>query len=500
MGSEQDMQVLRAMAEATLRHTGRCLVMRIRASGESWANLPPLAYDGAPTIVSTAYVGAVAAAASSPKHARAAARQMKLELDLERDAPSTATSVIKETFFDVDDSAPPRTVSTTATPAASPLPGGDGKAGGGPLIIHQPLELDGVSSLDDMEDPYEEQTNAEEEGPQKSDCIWWLDADHPIARFFELATMVVIIISIFGFVLETIPEYRLDENGEERTDNHPVFFVMESCCIAWFTVEYCMRLYAAKGWRWKWSRQPLNVVDLVAILPYYIALGLDNSGASSVAVIRVLRLTRVTRLFKFSRHSQGLRVRRWREGRGGKRGEGGRGGRGKRKREKEDQNSARAHARLPACDPLFAHQDMIVCVTQTRNELVLFFFIIGVASVLFGSAIFYCEKDTENSLFISIPGVCSDEGAARDSGGGARHSAFHTAPGAAARAQGPTSPSRLLPSPLFLPFPPPLTLPRSESMWWAVITMTTVGYGKRAAYASAGKEPCSIGSPAHAPA
>jgi hypothetical protein len=45
-----------------------------------------------------------------------------------------------------------------------------------------------------------------------------------------------------------------------------------------------------------------------------------------------------------------------------------------------------------------------MCVTQTRNELVLFFFIICVASVLFGSAMFYCEKDSENSLYVSIPG------------------------------------------------------------------------------------------------
>lgn len=53
---------------------------------------------------------------------------------------------------------------------------------------------------------------------------------------------------------------------------------------------------------------------------------------------------------------------------------------------------------------VYRSQDMIMCVTQTRNELILFFFIIMVASVLFGSAIFYCEKDSENSLYVSIPG------------------------------------------------------------------------------------------------
>jgi hypothetical protein len=122
--------------------------------------------------------------------------------------------------------------------------------------------------------------------------------------------MVVILISIFAFVLETIPRYRLDANGEERTDSHPTFAVIEIFCIGWFTVEYVMRLYAAKGWRLKWLRQPLNIIDLVAILPYYISLTLSSGAVGSAFVIvRILRLIRVTRLFKFSRHSYALRVR-----------------------------------------------------------------------------------------------------------------------------------------------------------------------------------------------
>eukprot|EP00055_Hartaetosiga_balthica_P003255 m.7137 g.7137 ORF g.7137 m.7137 type:complete len:560 (+) comp2714_c0_seq1:35-1714(+) len=202
------------------------------------------------------------------------------------------------------------------------------------------------------------------------DCIWWLRAGHPISRFFETTTMLIILISIISFCIETIPKFRLDMDGKERTESHPHFFAVESFCIAWFTIEYSMRFYAADHRFRHWIWQPLNLVDIIAILPYYIAFFVSSSSASSLAVIRILRLTRVTRLFKISRHSSGLR-------------------------------------------------DMIASIAGARKQLVLFFLIISVAMVLFGAAVFYCEKDEPDTAFISIP----------------------------------------------------------AGFWWAVVTLTTVGYG-----------------------
>lgn len=187
-----------------------------------------------------------------------------------------------------------------------------------------------------------------------SDCIWWMKSSTRTVKFFETMTMVVIIVSVLGFVLETLPQYRLDENREPRTGDHPVFFLIESVCIAWFTIEYAMRFYAAGPARFtRWMWRPLNLVDLIAIIPYYIAFGIGSSGASSVAVVRILRLSRVTRLFKFSRHSSGL-------------------------------------------------QDMLYCLGHTYNEMILFILIITVAGILFASAVFYCEDGTDSG-FVSIP-------------------------------------------------------------------------------------------------
>lgn len=68
-------------------------------------------------------------------------------------------------------------------------------------------------------------------------------------------------------------------------------------------------LPVAKTWDFLWS--PFNLIDLVAILPFYITLMVNDgslSSSSSFAVIRVLRLARVVRLFKLGRYSNGMRT------------------------------------------------------------------------------------------------------------------------------------------------------------------------------------------------
>jgi hypothetical protein len=70
-----------------------------------------------------------------------------------------------------------------------------------------------------------------------------------------------------------------------------------------FTAEYLLRFYAAPD-RCLFCRSVMSVIDVVAILPYYIGLGItDNDDVSGAFV--TLRVFRVFRIFKFSRHSQG---------------------------------------------------------------------------------------------------------------------------------------------------------------------------------------------------
>lgn len=51
----------------------------------------------------------------------------------------------------------------------------------------------------------------------------------------------------------------------------------------------------------------MNVIDVVAIVPFYIELGTSGSG-SSIAIVRVLRLARMLRIFKASKYNEGTKL------------------------------------------------------------------------------------------------------------------------------------------------------------------------------------------------
>ena len=57
----------------------------------------------------------------------------------------------------------------------------------------------------------------------------------------------------------------------------------------------------------RYALQPLNVIDFVAIAPFYIESALGGGGGQT-AVIRVLRLARVLRIFKMGKHNKGMQM------------------------------------------------------------------------------------------------------------------------------------------------------------------------------------------------
>ncbi|KQS30030.1 uncharacterized protein Dere_GG18151, isoform Q [Drosophila erecta] len=135
----------------------------------------------------------------------------------------------------------------------------------------------------------------------------------------------------------------------------------------------------------------MNVIDIIAIIPYFITLATvvaeeedtlnlpkapvspqdkSSNQAMSLAILRVIRLVRVFRIFKLSRHSKGLQI-----------------------------------------------LGRTLKASMRELGLLIFFLFIGV--VLFSSAVYFAEAGSENSFFKSIP----------------------------------------------------------DAFWWAVVTMTTVGYG-----------------------
>lgn len=221
----------------------------------------------------------------------------------------------------------------------------------------------------------------------------WLLFEYPdssgAAKIIALVSVMVILISIIIFCLETLPEFREDHivvtnhlvlNGttHEKKPNPftDPFFVVETLCIVWFSFEFLMRFLSCPS-KPAFYQNFMNCIDVVAIAPYFVTLSLDlaenqenGQQATSLAILRVIRLVRVFRIFKLSRHSKGLQILG---------------------------QTLRASLRELA--------------------LLIFFLLIGV--ILFSSAAFFAEVDDPDTSFTSIP----------------------------------------------------------ASFWWAVVSMTTVGYG-----------------------
>ncbi|KAJ8258405.1 hypothetical protein COCON_G00174170 [Conger conger] len=245
---------------------------------------------------------------------------------------------------------------------------------------------------------------------------FWLLFEYPesssAARSVALVSVLVIVISIVIFCLETLPEFREDLDtlpaylhpNQTQGGNGPLapakpapkslaatftdpFFIVETVCIVWFCFELSLRFVVCPSKK-DFFHNIMNVIDIVSITPYFVTLvtermatqDANSSQNMSLAILRIIRLVRVFRIFKLSRHSKGLQI-----------------------------------------------LGQTLKASMRELGLLIFFLFIGV--ILFSSAIYFAEVDEPETQFISIP----------------------------------------------------------EGFWWAVVTMTTVGYGDMCPITMGGK-------------
>jgi len=147
-------------------------------------------------------------------------------------------------------------------------------------------------------------------------------------RFVSFFMVATIVLSTMSFILES------DQNFKERPPQcaellnaglpltvdacEPVplvaFYIIETVCIAIFTVEYLVRLMTSYTEvhlggsllqrTFKYAALPLNIIDVLAVVPYYLQLATGEVRDS----LRMLRLARVLRLFKLTKHHKGIRL------------------------------------------------------------------------------------------------------------------------------------------------------------------------------------------------
>lgn len=174
-------------------------------------------------------------------------------------------------------------------------------------------------------------------------------------KIFSLFIQGVIVISMVDFSIETLPD--LSPATQDILD------CLEVIGVTIFTIEYALRLYFSRK-RFQFIFSFFGIIDLIAILPFYLSLGLDLRS------IRAFRLLRIFRILKLARYSAAMNR---------------------------------------------FHRALLIA----KEELILFLAITGILIFFSAVGIYYFERDAQPEQFASV---------------------FH-------------------------------------SLWWSVVTLTTVGYG-----------------------
>jgi len=99
----------------------------------------------------------------------------------------------------------------------------------------------------------------------------------------------LIVLSIVTFSVETLPDLDTGTRG--------LLEITEVIIVIIFTLEYLLRLYVAEK-KISYVLSFYGVVDLIAILPFYILSGVD---LQSVRVFRMLRFFRAIKLFRYNK-------------------------------------------------------------------------------------------------------------------------------------------------------------------------------------------------------
>lgn len=116
---------------------------------------------------------------------------------------------------------------------------------------------------------------------------------------FETFIALWVMISVLSVILESVHSIDYILNVE--------FVILDAIAVAIFTLEYCMRLYScveepgfrgAISGRWRQAKSPSTLIDLLAVLPFFLEVFLHH-----LLDLRFLRVFRLTRLLKLTRGS-----------------------------------------------------------------------------------------------------------------------------------------------------------------------------------------------------
>ncbi len=116
-------------------------------------------------------------------------------------------------------------------------------------------------------------------------------SDTRAGKAFDVVLLCLITCSVVVVMLESVRSFQKE---------YAIWFdVLEWAFTLLFTVEYGVRLWSVRR-KWKYALSFFGLVDLLSILPTYLALFLE--GSEYFMVIRIFRLLRMFRVLKMVRH------------------------------------------------------------------------------------------------------------------------------------------------------------------------------------------------------
>lgn len=126
--------------------------------------------------------------------------------------------------------------------------------------------------------------------------------EDPLARAVDLSLMALIVLNVGAIVMESVPSI--------GAKYRPEFQAFEIFSVAVFSVEFILRVVCARHVRTaqgqfryrhigEFLRSPLAIIDLLAILPFYLSM-------LFAVDLRFMLALRLLRLFKLTRYSSAM--------------------------------------------------------------------------------------------------------------------------------------------------------------------------------------------------
>uniref|UniRef100_A0A4X2LQJ7 Potassium voltage-gated channel modifier subfamily G member 4 n=1 Tax=Vombatus ursinus TaxID=29139 RepID=A0A4X2LQJ7_VOMUR len=153
-------------------------------------------------------------------------------------------------------------------------------------------------------------------------------------KVFACLSVLFVATTAISLCVSTMPDLRAEEDrvspfhlsktqassGPPKEPRCYYIFIIESICVAWFSLEFCLRFIQARN-KCQFFQGPLNIIDIMAISPYYVSLFVSddapgrreksrgNNYLEKVGlVLRILRALRILYVMRLARHSLGLQT------------------------------------------------------------------------------------------------------------------------------------------------------------------------------------------------